>query len=400
MAVIMTVFAHGGRIAARVLRGVADVVDGIVGLLDAGLAAAGDPAAGSPDRSEADLDPFERFRANAAAHDMADSLADEIVEELDDEEQEPDEAGDEQDDVVDADRDELEARDVASEEDVEVPDGASDEGTTGSFEEDSDARDSDDGLEGDEDEVADEAAPVESRADREDEPSDAATPRDERAATWRDGLDLAERADSSDERSASAPPAPSAPVPSDAATSRHGRDDSSASSFGEAFRSRGTLSPGPVERRSPRPDDDSAPRAGTRERIAAALGAARNTLESARSRRAFGTTTLTPVLAEAGASRDTSDARTKGGDGESEPAGRAAKRGEAPRRKKKDGKKGKKKVGREKPSATAKAAKKTRKADGLEPRTAAETTVKPAGATKADRKRKPGGATKKSGRKK
>lgn len=342
MAVIMEVFAWGGRIAARVLRGAADVVDGLVGLLDAGLAA-GEPGSdlwSHPERSDERDDPFERFRANAAAHDMADSLSHGTA---------------------------AVARETGAShpvgEDAEDDAIATDEPVEDRMDSGEDSRE--------------EVAPCAVEPPPMPEPDVRATP-----TPVTDGLDgLLGRTTSP------------GPLGSGEEVGG-GPGDASASSFGDAFRVRGTLAPGGFAGRTTPFEDQGVPRPGTRERIAAALGAARDTLESARARRASGGSAVEQDPREGGSPRGERPARARverDGEGRAE---RGPKRSDASGRKvEKKKKKDKGKAARAKTSASE-VAKKARTAPTDEPESSPRRTAK---TTKAAGKRKSGRDSKKSG---
>ena len=377
MAVIMGVFAWGGRVAARVLRGAADVVEGLVGLIDSGVAASGEPPAGTwaePDDGEGD-DPFERFRASATARGAADSFGGEAVaarssrdeterdEDLDETEEEADleadsgdelldrsvDAGDEEEDededenaeddgdlgdlaerdaiAVDADDEEREGLASADADDEEresppaggrlEPDGL-DRTTTDRGETTADAAGAVEGREvepaaaavevGEAEAVpADESSPGPREEIRKDRSFDTAT---EAPAGLPDGLDREDLRSGLD--GSPAPRWPAAPRGDESPGPRETAADDrfeplprpgGASSFGEAFRSRGSLVPESPRGKLGPPDAESTPRPGTRERIAAALEAARSTFESSRARRALGAPTPTAAPATGSADR-------------------------------------------------------------------------------------------------
>lgn len=347
MAVIMGVFAWGGRIAVRVLRGAADVVDGLVGLIDAGLDAAGEPAGGpwaGPDEDEAD--PFERFRAAATARNAADSFADRGGAETrgssppataeDEDERAEDEVGaapgpgDEraEDGLVEEEqeKDDLEEElGLDAEDDLDAEEGEAE-----------DAADSGGDLDDEEDPTidvesnvaADLATDVGSGGGpAEDETADDPE-RDDLPAAAADGLDASPPAETGTGTGSGIVTRGSASR-DDRATARVA--DSEATSFGEAFRARGILAPAP-ERGSPGPGGPvDAPRAGTRERIAAALGAARSTFESARARRAFGEASSATSAVEGpdSARRKSAKAGRKRDDSEARSARKSKKKGKA-----------------------------------------------------------------------
>ncbi len=406
MAVIMGVFAWGGRIAARVLRGAADVVEGLVGLIDAGLDASGDPEAASwADPGEDAVDPFERFRASAAARSAADSfvgrtgaapgqpswpeaareteragddrpLADGLSEE-DLEEVEADSVSDEEfADDEDSEDEGLGDDDFAAEEEEEDSDEAENGVGAGDDGEDVEI---DDAFEVDEEPEL-EAAKEESLA-----PTSAGereiAPRPATAVAAPDGLD-------------SAPPAIPAAEGERGEGSRAEapgtRAGTSANSFGEAFRSRGSLAPAPDRGRFESIEPESVPRPGTRDRIAAALDAARSTFESARARRAFGGASIAPLAGERlfatgedsakGKKKRASDARS------TKPAKKSKKKDEA--KKSESEKRGEK---ARKPKAG-----KVGKVGKLAAASPGEKSKKP----KDSEREKPSGPTRKSGRKK